>query len=205
MNDPSVALVLGSRSARRAEILTTLGIAFEVVPSRIDESMHEAADDAEFVRTLSSAKLDDVMDQLDAGARYVLCADTIVCVDGKRLGQPLDHQDALEMLRSLQGCDHLVRTGVSLGKTGEGTLGTIDVATRVWFRELDDEALRRYIASGESSDKAGAYAVQGLGSGFVSRLEGSYTNVVGLPASEVVELLVAHGAIPHWPVTRGSS
>jgi septum formation protein len=129
----------------------------------------------------------------------VLAADTIVCVDGSRLGKPLDDDDALRMLRRLVGREHVVRTAIALGRGGEGALGIRVVETRVRFREASDDELRRYVASGESRDKAGAYGVQGLASGFVTHLEGSYTNVVGLPAAEVVSLLREHGALKEWP------
>jgi septum formation protein len=103
------------------------------------------------------------------------------------------------MLELLVGRDHVVRTAVALGRVGNGVLDGRVVETTVWFRSASREELERYVAAGESDDKAGAYGVQGLASGFVTRLEGSYTNVVGLPAAEVVSLLVEHGAVEQWP------
>ena len=103
------------------------------------------------------------------------------------------------MLERLTGRDHVVRTAIALGRVDEGPLGSRVVETRVWFREASDGELERYVASGEGRDKAGAYGVQGLASGFVTRLEGSYTNVVGLPAAEVITLLLRHGALEQWP------
>ena len=103
------------------------------------------------------------------------------------------------MLRRLAGRDHVVMTAVALGRDGEGVLATEVVQTRVWFRRLSEEAIARYVAAGESWDKAGAYAVQGLAGGFVTRIEGSYTNVVGLPAAETIGLLLEHGALRRWP------
>ncbi len=192
-------LVLASASPRRAEILQTLGLAFEVRPSGADESALAAEDDIAFVRAAAVAKLTDVLDSLDDRAVFVLAADTVVCVDGQRLGQPVDDDDALRMLGLLIGRDHVVRTAVALGQVGRGVLECRDVETRVWFRDVDRAALRRYVATGESRDKAGAYGVQGVASGFVTRLEGSYTNVVGLPAAEVVNLLLEHGVLDQWP------
>ncbi|MDH3623742.1 MAG: Maf family protein [Myxococcales bacterium] len=192
-------LVLASASPRRAEILETLGLEFEVRPSGVDESSLVAEDDAAFVRAVAVAKLTDVLESLDDPGAFVLAADTVVCIDGKRLGQPADDDDALRMLGLLAGRDHVVWTAIALGQVGRGFLECRDVETRVWFRDADLQELCRYVATGESRDKAGAYGVQGVASGFVKRLEGSYTNVVGLPAAEVVGLLLEHGALDQWP------
>jgi septum formation protein len=192
-------LILASASPRRREILATLGIDFEVRPSHADETSLINEDDLGFVREAALLKLRAALEETDREGAYVLAADTIVCIGGDRLGKPLDDQDALRMLRRLAGREHVVRTAVALGRQGQGELGIHVVETRVRFREASDDELRRYVASGESRDKAGAYAVQGLASGFVTRLEGSYTNVVGLPAAEVVSLLLEHGALEEWP------
>jgi len=192
-------LVLASASPRRAEILETLGLTFELRPSGADESALVAEDDTAFVRAAALAKLTDVLDAIDDAGVFVLAADTVVCVGEQRLGQPVDDDDALRMLGLLVGRDHVVRTAVALGRAGQGVLECRVVETRVWFREADLHELRRYVATGESRDKAGAYGVQGMASGFVTRLEGSYTNVVGLPAAEVVGLLLEHGALDQWP------
>lgn len=193
------SLILASASPRRREILATLGLSFEVRPSRADETGLQIEDDITFVREAALLKLRSALGEASEAGTYFLAADTIVCVDGRRLGKPSDEQDALRMLKLLVGRDHLVRTAVALGRSGDGLIDTRLAETRVWFRAASDDALRRYLASGESYDKAGAYAVQGLGSGFVTRLDGSYTNVVGLPASEVLTLLLEHGALQRWP------
>ena len=192
-------LVLASASPRRAEILKTLGLAFEVRVSGADENALEEEDDIAFVRAAALAKLTTVLDEIDEEGVFVLAADTVVCVEGARLGQPDDDEDALRMLGLLMGRDHIVRTAVALGRARHGVLECRVVETRVWFRGADVEELRRYVARGESGDKAGGYGVQGMASGFVTRLEGSYTNVVGLPAAEVVGLLLEHGALDRWP------
>ncbi len=192
-------LILASASPRRAEILKTLGLSIEVRPSGADERALIADDDTAFVRAAALAKLTAVLATIDDAGVYVLAADTVVCVDEQRLGQPDDDDDALRMLGLLVGRDHVVRTAVALGQAGRGPLECRVVETRVWFRNASLEELRRYVAIGESRDKAGAYAVQGVASGFVTRLEGSYTNVVGLPAAEVVGLLLEHGALHQWP------
>jgi len=170
-----------------------------VQASRANEDSLQIEDDVEFVCAAARMKLEDVLGSSQQIGAYVLAADTIVCVDGQRLGKPADIADALRMLQLLAGRDHVVRTGVALGQVGQGVLECRSVQTRVWFRRASAEELGRYIATGESRDKAGAYGIQGLASGFVTRLEGSYTNVVGLPAAEVLGLLVDHGALDRWP------
>jgi septum formation protein len=179
--------------------MSSLGVAIEVQPSRADEEALLVEDDVEFVLAAARMKLEDVLATSQEGGAYVLAADTIVCVDGQRLGKPADDADAVRMLELLAGRDHVVRSAVALGRVGEGVLGCRVVETRVWFRPASREEIGRYVAAGESHDKAGAYGIQGLASGFVTRLEGSYTNVVGLPASEVVSLLIEHGALDQWP------
>jgi septum formation protein len=199
MSAPRPPIILASASPRRREILASLGIAIEVRPSQVDEDALEIEDHEAFVRAAARMKLEDVLSASPQAGAYVLAADTIVCVDARRLGKPADDEDAMRMLEALAGRDHLVRTAMALGQVGEGVLGCRAVETRVWFRPASRNDLERYVAAGESLDKAGAYGVQGLASGFVTRLEGSYTNVVGLPAAEVVELLLEHGALHQWP------
>jgi len=192
-------IILASASPRRREILGSLGIAIEVRPSRVDEATLQIEDHEEFVRSAAKLKLRDVMSTSREIGAYVLAADTIVCVGGQRLGKPSNDDDAMRMLTALAGRDHMVRTAITLGRVGEGILGCCVVETRVWFRSASQDELERYVAAGESRDKAGAYGIQGLASGFITRLDGSYTNVVGLPAAELVELLLKHGALDRWP------
>jgi septum formation protein len=199
VNAPRAPIILASASPRRRAILSSLGITVEVQPSRIDEESLEIEDDVEFVCAAARMKLEDVLRACQESGTYVLAADTIVCVGDQRLGKPADDADAIRMLELLVGRDHVVRTAVALGRVGNGMLECRVVETRVRFRAASRDDLERYVAAGESHDKAGAYGIQGLASGFVTRLEGSYTNVVGLPAAEVVGLLIEHGALDHWP------
>ena len=199
MSAASRSIILASASPRRREILGTLGIAFEVQPSLADEASLEIEDDVEFVREAALMKLRNVLASCAQAGAYVLAADTVVCVDGTRLGKPCDRNDALRMLEQLAGRAHVVRTAIALGRVGDDALDCRVVETRVEFREAPREELERYVASGECDDKAGAYGIQGLASGFVTRIEGSYTNVVGLPAAEVVRLLLDHGVLERWP------
>jgi septum formation protein len=192
-------LILASASPRRREILSTLGIDVEVKPSDVDETSLLIEDDVDFVREAALTKLRNVLERTGEQGAFVLASDTIVCVDGRRLGKPEDDGEALAMLEQLAGRDHVVRTAIALGRVGEGPLDSRVVETRVWFRDASSEELARYVESGEGRDKAGAYGVQGLAGGFVTRLDGSYTNVVGLPAAEVVALLLEHGALAEWP------
>lgn len=193
------ALILASASPRRREILSTLGLAFEVQPSLADESSLRIDDDVEFVREAALLKLRRALEQTKERDAFVLAADTSVCVGDRRLGKPVDDDEALAMLELLAGRDHVVRTAIALGRAGYGALGSRVVETTVRFRKATTDELSRYVASGEGRDKAGAYGVQGLAGGFVTRLEGSYTNVVGLPAAEVIALLLEHGALDRWP------
>ena len=199
MNGARPPLVLASASPRRREILSSLGVVIEVQPSEADERGIEVEDDVEFVRAAAQMKLENVLGTCRHASAYVLAADTMVCVAGQRLGKPVDDADAIRMLQLLVGRDHIVRTAVALGRVGQGVLECRVVETRVWFRPASRGDLERYVAAGESRDKAGAYGIQGLASGFVTRLEGSYTNVVGLPAAEVLTLLIEHGALGQWP------
>ncbi len=190
--------VLASASPRRKEILQTLGLSFEVVPSRVDEAALELAIDTGapgvLARALAEAKARDVAER-ERG--YVLGADTIVVVDGAVLNKPEDDDDAASMLRRLGGRWHDVVTGVAL--VWDAGAESLSVSTRVLFRALSEERIERYVATGEGRDKAGSYAVQGIGAGLVTRIEGSWSNVVGLPAAETVDLLERSGALDGWP------
>ena len=197
MSEPPI--VLASASPRRKEILAGLGIDVEVRPTDADEEALDIDDDERFVEALARLKLRHALAAPLEPRQFVMTADTIVCIGGDRLGKPANDEEAVSMLRALQGRDHLVRTSVALGRAGEGEVGIRTVVTRVWFRPASEDELERYVALGESRDKAGAYGIQGAASGFVRRIDGSYSNVVGLPATEVVELLVEHGALESWP------
>jgi septum formation protein len=194
-------LVLASASPRRAELLRAAGIAFEVAAANIDESILPGETPEGHVRRLAAAKAGAVAD-----GRPVLGADTVVVVDGAVLGKPVDTDDARRMLRLLSGRTHQVLTGVCLGlPTSATSLGgaaasgfswTTDVAiTTVEFAPLSDREIEWYVASGEPMDKAGAYAIQGLAARFVTRVDGSYSNVVGLPVALVYRMCAAAGLL----------
>jgi len=177
-------LVLASHSPRRREILTRAGIPFIVRPVNIDESKAGDEDACRHVRRLAREKAEAA----EAGdGEIILGADTVVVVDGQILGKPADAGDALRMLRLLSGREHQVLTGICL-RDAAGVIVDAE-STTVRFVAVSPGDLAGYVASGEPMDKAGAYAVQGLASKFVDRIEGCYFNVVGLPVALVYKHL----------------
>jgi septum formation protein len=184
---PSV--VLASASPRRAELLCAAGIEFEVIVADVDERVRPGESPDAYVARLAVDKARAVAAK--AEGRPVLAADTSVVVDGDILGKPLDAMDATRMLRRLSGREHQVLTGVCLtGATRMAALDQVCVeTTMVAFAPLTDDEIAWYVASGEPMDKAGAYAIQGLASRFITRIDGSYANVVGLPIARVYAML----------------
>jgi septum formation protein len=178
-------LLLASRSPRRAELLASAGYTFDVAPADVDETPRPDEVPETYVARLAADKAEAVA--RTAADRLVLAADTVVAVDGELLGKPRDDGEAGAMLRRLSGRAHDVLTGVAVRLEGRHADG-VDT-TRVEFRQLSPVEIARYVASGEPRDKAGAYAIQGGAADFVERIEGSYSNVVGLPLGLVRELL----------------
>jgi septum formation protein len=176
-------LILASQSPRRRELLENAGVRFRVVAPDVDETPRPKESPRVLVRRLARAKAAAV----PAMRESVLAADTVVAVGARILGKPTDDRDAARMLRLLSGRWHEVHTGFCL-RSGEEEFARV-VTTRVRFRALALADLRRYIATGEGRDKAGAYAIQGIGAHLVSDVRGSYTNVIGLPIAEVLEAL----------------
>jgi nucleoside triphosphate pyrophosphatase len=182
-------LVLASGSPRRKELLAAAGFSFDVTPVSVDETRQPNEDATSYVARLARAKaLAAAPSHAD---RIVIGADTVVVVDGEVLGKPRGAEDATRMLRLLSGRAHEVLTGVAI--FARGRIVTAVERTMVWFVRLSDSEISWYVASGEPLDKAGAYAIQALGSRFVPRIDGSYTNVVGLPVTTVLELLAQTG------------
>jgi septum formation protein len=179
-----VRLVLASQSPRRRELLAKAGFSFLVRPVEVDESWRPGEDAAAHVQRLAREKARAAW--LDP-EETVLGADTVVVVDGEILGKPANAEDAAAMLRRLSGRSHEVFTGVCLLR-GSVELTEFE-ATRVYFAPLSEQEVQEYVASSEPMDKAGAYAVQGLASKFVVRIEGCYFNVVGLPVARVYRML----------------
>lgn len=181
-------LVLASESPRRKELLESMGLAFEVQPSGVDESNGWKGTPADFARDLARGKALEVA-RLRAGC-WVLGADTVVILDGEVLGKPTDPDEAADMLRRLSGRLHEVITGICIARSAPDFLEVRSVSTRVQFKTLSDEEIRAYANSGEPLDKAGGYGIQGAGAFLVRAIEGSYTNVVGLPLCEILEWLL---------------
>ncbi len=181
-------LILASSSPRRRELMRNAGFEFEVHPSRVVEvpRPHEKALD--FARRAAREKALEVAATSSRGS-LVLGADTVLDVNGQILGKPTSPRDAKRMLRQLSDITHRVITGLCLVRAPDRILALKHATTLVTFRKLDEEETRSYIRSGEPFDKAGAYAIQGMASKFVTRISGSYFNVVGLPISLVYEML----------------
>lgn len=190
--------MLGSASPRRKEILHKLGLTFEIVAGDIDERRLPGERAPDYVARLALDKARAVAARR-AGECAILAADTTVVIDGEVLEKPGDLTESEEMLRKLSGREHEVHTGVALLLMPEGDAHTCLVTTRVRFRALSEATLTAYVASREGMDKAGSYGIQELGQALVSEIHGSYSNVVGLPAAETVELLLSAGVLRAWP------
>lgn len=185
-------IILASGSPRRRELLEMLKVEnLEIIPAKGEEKAHPELSPPELVRELSRCKAAEVAPAGDEDT-VTIGADTIVVLDGAVLGKPRDEAGAAEMLRALSGRSHTVYTGVTVIR-GDRCLSRAE-STLVHFRELDEEEILRYIATGEPMDKAGAYGVQGLASKFVKGIEGDYFNVVGLPICRLVLMLRELGA-----------
>jgi len=182
-----VRVVLASASPRRHELLGMIGIAHEVDPADIDESVRAGESDTDYALRLATEK------GLSVAARHpdalVIAADTIVVVDGRIFGKPVDGADACRMLRVLSGRTHVVHTAVAVVRDAGRRVESEVESTRVTFRELDDSEVAAYVATGEPMDKAGAYGIQGYGATIVERVEGDYFTVMGLALRQLVSLL----------------
>lgn len=183
-------LILASSSPRRREVLRNAGFTFEVVPAEVDETYAGNENPAAFAERLAREKAEAVARRFQPlDDVVVLGADTVVVVERTLLGKPGSAQEARAMLRKLSGGAHEVITGVALAAPGSARPAGAHEVTRVFFRPLTSEEIDAYVASGEPLDKAGAYAVQGQASRFVTRVEGCFFNVVGLPVALVDRLL----------------
>jgi len=194
MSSQKSPLVLASASPRRSELLRNAGIAFTVQPAHINERMLAGEAPEEYAKRLAREKARAV--SMQRPGETVLGADTIVVVDSEVLEKPRDQADAARMLRLLSGRSHRVITGVCLIKavsSSEFQASSIEdvraETTEVWMRNLSEEEIKEYVASGEPMDKAGAYAIQGITSRWIWKIVGCYFNVVGLPVPLVYQML----------------
>ena len=183
-------LTLASSSPRRKALLQSLGIKFCVINPNIDESVSQFESAVDYVKRISAEK---AATQTAKNTAVTLAADTCVSLDGDILGKPSNERDACEMLTRLSGKVHEVHTGVTI--KSETRIETLLVTTAVKFVELDQATIAWYLSTAEFQGKAGAYAIQGLGGTLVRSINGSYTNVVGLPLTETVETLSNFGVL----------
>ena len=188
----SSSIVLASASPRRSELLTLARIPFTVVPADIDESVHIGETPTKYALRLAEEKAKAAAGKAGVG-RYFIGADTIVVLEGVILGKPVDEDEAFSMLTSLSGRTHAVITGICVYDCLTGDSAPQAVTTTVTFTDLTEQDIKSYVATGCPMDKAGAYAIQGGAASFVERIDGSYTNVVGLPTCELVRLLRSLG------------
>lgn len=194
MNPADVPIYLASGSPQRHALLRQLGVDFRVLENEVDETIHPGEAAGSYVTRLAESKAIAGSRLCDERA-IVLGADTTVQCDDAVLGKPRNGEDAAAMLRRLSGRSHEVLTAVALA----GPFGHLAALsrTRVYFKALSEDAIARYIATGEPRDKAGAYAIQGFAAAFIERIEGSYSGVMGLPLFETAELLAKAGyAVP---------
>ncbi len=188
-------LILASASPRRAEILRNAGIRFEICSTGVDESRLDNESPGDYVRRLALAKAVSAAEKnpsLDAEV-LIIGADTVVVVDSTILGKPKSGDEVKRMLRCVSGRVHEVHTGLVLVRTSGMQQRAVEEITRVHFARLTDQEIEEYLATREPFDKAGAYAIQGMGGRYVTRIEGCYFNVMGLPLARLYILLREFG------------
>ena len=183
-------IVLASQSPRRKELLGLMGLEFTAMAADVDERMDPALPIRDEIVRVAGRKAEAVRRQC-SDSDIIIAADTMVCIDGRRLGKPKDAEDAFRMLRLLSGVSHEVVSGLAVvqGRRTE----TAAVTTVLHFRPLSDAEIRAYIATGEPMDKAGAYGIQGKAAMFADRIDGDYYNVMGLPVCELTQILRRFG------------
>lgn len=184
-------LILASTSPRRHDLLSLLGISFEVADPLIEEQVHPNVDPIEQARMFAEHKAGVCADRFPD--RVVIGGDTLIACDEKILGKPATLSQAASMLRMLRGREHQIHTAVAVTCRAATWSQAAVETVRVWLKAVTDDEIDRYLGSGESMGKAGAYAIQGLGADLVARIEGDYTAAVGLPLRRVAKLLQAAG------------
>jgi len=184
-------IILASASPRRVELLEKIGLKFEVEPSNYEEDMHSELEPHEFARKISLEKAEAVASKHKNA--IVIAADTIIVFGSKILGKPHTENEARKMLETINGKSHSVITGFSIIDTGKNKTLSKSVETKIHIRKLTLAEIDAYVKSKEPLDKAGAYAIQGLGAVIVEKIEGDYFNVVGLPLSALTEALKEFG------------
>ena len=186
-------IILASGSPRRRQYLEEMGLTFTVKTTSADELPFDNENPESFVLRMAFEKAAAISSEFPDS--WVISGDTVVCLGDKILGKPADEDDAVDLLMALSGRVHYVKTGFCVAHGSRGLKIVQVVSTKVLFAEFSIEVARAYVAAGESLDKAGAYGIQGKGIFLVQAIEGSYSNVVGLPLHELMEVLQVHGVI----------
>ena len=196
------SIVLASQSPRRAALLKGLGLDFDIIPSDIEEIRRPDEQPVDFARRAALEKGQEVCERLRHRGRtpWIISADTIVVLGDRVLLKPKDNAEAHEMMSALEGRTHQVITGWAIGRA-DTRFRVEHNETDVTFHPLSKGEITRYVDTKEGLDKAGAYAIQGIGAYLVSEIKGNYFNVVGLPVSHVARALVRAGALPYYPLT----
>ena len=185
-------IILASASPRRKELLKSLNLDFEAIHSEVEENLEEEAFSSDLIKKLALEKAMDVKKKVNFPA-IIIGADTVVIIDNKVFGKPRNSEDAFRMLKNLNGRTHKVMSAIALVDNQSGKVLVDLVESKVTFKELTDKEIKDYIATGEPMDKAGAYAIQGLGSIFIKSICGCYTNIVGLSVYKLAEMLKEFG------------
>ena len=193
ISDEEPQIILASKSPRRRYLLEQTGLKFSVIPSSIDESKIPLCSPETYVRILSEAKADDISKKYPE--KWVIGADTIVLKNNDILGKPRSRDEARTMLKQLSGQVHQVLTGYAVCCKAKNKMFSETIKTDVQFKNLTHDEIEWYVHTTEPFDKAGSYAIQGLGTFLVKSINGSYTNVVGLPVCEVIEFLIKEDVI----------
>lgn len=186
-------IILASASPRRQQYLRDMGLQFSVQTAAIDERPLPLEDPAAFVIRMAREKAAAIRKVYPQS--WIISGDTVVCLDGRILGKPEHAKDAVNMLMALSGREHVVRTGFCVAHAGQRVEVARSVTTKVCFAPFSEATARAYVATGESLDKAGAYAIQGVGACLVQAIDGSFSNVVGLPLCELMQVLQELGVI----------
>ena len=186
-------LILASGSPRRRSFFQDLGLVFRVVAAAIEEKPQPAEKPVTYIERLAREKAENVAEQFPD--QWIVAADTVVCCDESILEKPVDSEDALKMLMRLRGREHVVRSSVCLLHKRKSIIDGCSVATRVKFWRFTEDMARNYVQTGEPMDKAGSYGIQGQGAFLVREIIGSYSNVVGMPLVECIEMFIRHGVL----------
>ena len=185
-------IILASASPRRKELLKSMGLEFEVIPSEVEENIENKSFSLELIENLAAEKAADIANKIKF-LSIIIGSDTVVVINNKILGKPKDKKDAFHMLKMLSGNTHQVISAIAVIDTETGKILKDSVVSDVTFKQLSDEEINAYIETGEPMDKAGAYAIQGFAGMFVKSINGCYSNIVGISVFKLAEMLKEFG------------